>query len=57
MTIKAQILKFESKTPWSTARRPKKLKKQKNVIYKKENRKSQRKARKAAKPSKMARKS
>jgi hypothetical protein len=25
LTIKAQSLKFESKTPWSTARRPKKL--------------------------------
>jgi hypothetical protein len=27
LTIKAQSLKFESKIPWSTARRPKKLRK------------------------------
>jgi hypothetical protein len=32
LTTKAQSLKFESKTPWSTARRPKSQEKLKTII-------------------------
>jgi hypothetical protein len=49
---KGTSLKFESNTPWSTARRPIIQEKLKKVIKKKENRKSQPTARKAAKSQK-----
>jgi hypothetical protein len=57
LTTKAQRLNFKSKTPWSTTRRPIKPRKVQEGHIKEGNRKIQQKARKAAKPSKMAKKS
>jgi hypothetical protein len=57
LTTKAQSLKFESKTPRSTARRLKKSRKTQEGHLEEKNRKIQQKVRKATKPSKMVIKS
>jgi hypothetical protein len=46
LTTKAQSLKFESKTAWSTARRPKNQEKFKKIIQKKEKSQGQQKHKK-----------
>jgi hypothetical protein len=57
LTTKAQSLKFESKTPWSIARKPKKPGKAKEGRLKEGKPQKPTKGTKAAKPSKMANKS